>query len=90
MNKDIMAKLIRVKGKVQGVGFRPFVYKIAKKNNLCGYVLNDSQGVQILIQGSHKDIQSFEKELYENPPEISQITEIKKTDSTVFSPYHIL
>ncbi|WP_459890882.1 carbamoyltransferase HypF [Desulfothermus okinawensis] len=73
-----MAKLIRVKGKVQGVGFRPFVYKIAKKNNLCGYVLNDSQGVQILIQGSHKDIQSFEKELYENPPEISQITEIKK------------
>ena len=76
MKDNIIAKLIRVKGKVQGVGFRPFVYKIALKYNLVGYVLNDAQGVEILIQGKDINIKKFEIELYKNPPEISQITEI--------------
>ncbi|RLA81004.1 MAG: hypothetical protein DRG36_02430, partial [Deltaproteobacteria bacterium] len=40
---------ILVQGIVQGVGFRPFVYGLAKKFGLCGWVLNDEQGVQIEV-----------------------------------------
>ena len=46
---------IRVTGIVQGVGFRPFVYRLAKENNLTGYVLNDSEGVLIEAQGEKLD-----------------------------------
>ena len=42
---------IRVRGIVQGVGFRPFIYRLAKEHNLTGYVLNDSEGVLIETQG---------------------------------------
>ena len=42
---------ILVQGIVQGVGFRPFVYGLAKKFGLCGWVLNDEQGVQIEVEG---------------------------------------
>ena len=44
-------KFIEVKGIVQGVGFRPFVYKLAKLNNLFGWVNNTSKGVFIDIEG---------------------------------------
>ena len=46
-------KIIRVEGIVQGVGFRPFIYRLAKLNNLTGYVLNDSEGVLIEVQGEN-------------------------------------
>ena len=43
---------LQIKGIVQGVGFRPFVFSLAKKHNLSGWVLNNSQGVEIEIEGS--------------------------------------
>ena len=43
---------IRVEGIVQGVGFRPFIYRLAQKYGLTGYVLNDSEGVLIEVQGT--------------------------------------
>lgn len=46
-------KLIRVEGIVQGVGFRPFIYRLAKNYKLTGYVLNDSEGVLIEVQGEN-------------------------------------
>ena len=42
---EITARKIQIKGIVQGVGFRPFVYAIAIQNNLSGWVRNSSQGV---------------------------------------------
>jgi len=42
---------IQVKGVVQGVGFRPFVYNLAKKFNLTGFVTNTSKGVTIEVEG---------------------------------------
>lgn len=42
---------IKVKGVVQGVGFRPFVYNLAKSLNLKGYVTNTSKGVTIEVEG---------------------------------------
>jgi len=46
---------ILVRGIVQGVGFRPFVYSLAKALNLKGYVLNSSRGVTIEIEGDNSD-----------------------------------
>ena len=42
----------RIKGIVQGVGFRPFIHKLAKKYNLSGWIFNDSDGVLIEVQGT--------------------------------------
>ena len=52
---------ITVKGIVQGVGFRPFVYNLAKSLNLKGYVINSSKGVTIEIEGEKKDAKKRNK-----------------------------
>ena len=59
---------IRVEGLVQGVGFRPFVYRLAKQYNCNGYVLNLSDGVLIKIEGNIKDTEKFSAELKSNYP----------------------
>ncbi|MDD2887108.1 MAG: carbamoyltransferase HypF [Aliarcobacter sp.] len=68
---------IQVKGVVQGVGFRPFIYNLALKYNINGWVNNDDKGVNILIYSSLKNCQNFLEELQENPPKLSSITDIK-------------
>ena len=52
-------KIIEIYGIVQGVGFRPFVYNLASKNNLTGHVNNNSNGVFIDIQGEKDNINEF-------------------------------
>ena len=47
-----VARRIRVTGIVQGVGFRPFVWRLAHELHLSGWVRNDGQGVDIFAQGS--------------------------------------
>ena len=69
-------KQIRVHGIVQGVGFRPFVYNLAEKLGLAGYVLNSSAGVLIEVEGEAVQIECFVRELHENPPPLSQIEDI--------------
>ncbi|MEM1633431.1 MAG: carbamoyltransferase HypF [Sulfolobales archaeon] len=61
---------IRISGIVQGVGFRPFIYRIASKNNLKGYVVNKGGAeVEIFVEGDDKDIESFLRSLeVEKPP----------------------
>ena len=44
-------KKVFIQGIVQGVGFRPFIYQLAKGRNLTGYVTNTSQGVELEIEG---------------------------------------
>ncbi len=68
---------IQVKGVVQGVGFRPFIYNLALKYKIKGWVNNDDKGVNILIYSSLKNCQNFLEELQKNPPELSRITNIK-------------
>ena len=43
---------VRVEGVVQGVGFRPYVYRLANELDLAGYVLNDASGVLLEVEGS--------------------------------------
>lgn len=64
---------IVVKGIVQGVGFRPFVYRAAKKNNLRGYVRNAANSVEILIDGKESDAQNFLKNLKNEHPPLAEI-----------------
>lgn len=79
----IIAKKIVVKGIVQGVGFRPFIYKNATKNNLKGFVNNTSKGVFVEVEGYEEDITSFIKEIREKPPVLSKITDIKIIDKEI-------
>ena len=68
---------ILVQGIVQGVGFRPTVYRIAKDLNLSGYVRNLGNIVEIILKGRKKDILEFVKNLKFNKPPISRIDSLK-------------
>lgn len=67
---------IRVRGIVQGVGFRPFVYGLAANNNLTGWVRNTSSGVEIEINGAPTSVHEFCSRLQNNPPPLARIDEI--------------
>ncbi len=64
---------IFLKGLVQGVGFRPFVYRLAKELNLKGYVLNDGRGVLIEVEGDAENIATFLKLLHTDKPPAARI-----------------
>ncbi len=67
---------IRVKGIVQGVGFRPFVYRLAKRYLIDGWVLNDRRGVLIHAEGDEKLLDEFVIEISENAPAAAEVKEI--------------
>ncbi len=71
---------IKVFGIVQGVGFRPFVYRLAQKYNLSGYVLNDGNGVEIEVEGESCSVDMFYTELKQNPPSLAKIDKIVKKE----------
>jgi hydrogenase maturation protein HypF len=74
---------INVTGIVQGVGFRPFVYRVAVRNGLTGYVRNRGDaGVEILIEGNEQNIQDFLHDLKEKKPPLAQIHDIITTALT--------
>ncbi|MBF0620701.1 MAG: carbamoyltransferase HypF [Magnetococcales bacterium] len=66
------ARRISVTGRIQGVGFRPFVYRIAHECALTGWVRNETGRVEILVQGSSTNISAFENILINNPPPLAQ------------------
>jgi hydrogenase maturation protein HypF len=70
------ARSIHVRGVVQGVGFRPFVYRLAKTHALCGWVQNDAQGVEIFVEGSEMNLERFLHDLKSHPPEMAHIAAI--------------
>jgi hydrogenase maturation protein HypF len=68
---------INVTGIVQGVGFRPFIYRIAVQNGLAGYVRNmGDAGVEILLEGNAQSIQNFLRDLKEKKPPLAQIHDV--------------
>jgi hydrogenase maturation protein HypF len=68
---------IRVRGMVQGVGFRPFVYRLAQANTLTGWVLNGNQGVEIHLEGIEEDLATFVREMRMKPPAAAYIAEMQ-------------
>ena len=74
----ISRKRIYVSGRVQGVGFRPAVYSLARSLALTGFVYNDSKGVTIEVQGQEKKIAEFIDRLQtKNKPPLAQIKSSK-------------
>ncbi|WP_299547562.1 carbamoyltransferase HypF [uncultured Helicobacter sp.] len=78
MSKNLCV-IYTLEGVVQGVGFRPFVYKIAKKYGIFGYVHNTTSGVTILAQGTKRDLEDFQKAL-QTPPKVAKITKITRKE----------
>ena len=73
----IEALNIEVHGIVQGVGFRPFVYRMARRHLITGWVLNATAGVFIHAEGEASDLDDFVIELSENAPAAAQVKEIE-------------
>lgn len=65
---------IHIKGQVQGVGFRPFVYQLAKKYQLKGWVKNTADGVHIEVNADEVDAKKFYDEVVINAPQLAHIT----------------
>jgi len=72
---------VHVRGIVQGVGFRPFVYNLARSLRLTGFVFNSSSGVTIEIEGAA--IEQFLHTLKHDPPPLAEITEITVSEMAV-------
>ncbi len=68
---------IRVIGIVQGVGFRPFIYRLAKKYSITGFVYNDSEGVLIEAQGKEENLDLFYTAIKTQAPLAAVITDLK-------------
>jgi hydrogenase maturation protein HypF len=85
------ARSIRVRGVVQGVGFRPFVFRLARANSLAGWVLNEPEGVDIHVEGSEPGVQSFLSELASRPPAAAQIAviDVQSSDAVGLSDFTI-
>ncbi|MCM8772714.1 MAG: carbamoyltransferase HypF [Candidatus Omnitrophica bacterium] len=73
----ILRYRIFVKGRVQGVGFRPTIYKYAKNLNINGFVCNTGKGVLIDVEGKIENIEKFIEKLKNSPPPRAEIKEIK-------------
>ena len=72
-----MQGIVRVRGQVQGVGFRPFVYRLAGSLELRGWVRNDSNGVEISISGSDESVSGFLARLDSEKPALSKVEKIE-------------
>ena len=72
-----------VTGQVQGVGFRPFVFNLARDLHLSGLVRNDAQGVLIEAQGPVRELKRFERQLKADPPVLARIDSMAGDDMVV-------
>lgn len=82
MVNSLRIKLL-VSGIVQGVGFRPFIYRTAVRHGLAGYVRNlGDAGVEILLEGTEAAIAGFMTNLKSELPPLARIDQIKRTELT--------
>lgn len=67
---------IRVSGQVQGVGFRPYVYRLARELGLAGWVRNDSEGVEIAVEGERPQVMRLIERLQSEPPVLARVEKV--------------
>jgi hydrogenase maturation protein HypF len=67
----------RVDGTVQGVGFRPFVYRLAGELALAGWVRNDERGVEVEIEGEEQAIEAFLARLATEAPPLARVERVR-------------
>ena len=85
-------KAIQVSGIVQGVGFRPYVYRLASECRLAGYITNTSAGVSIEVEGPAEAVEDFASRLPAEAPRLARITQMAAQDIPVRAEgeFHIL
>jgi len=83
---------INIQGIVQGVGFRPFVYNLARDLKIQGEVYNHSNGVTIMLNATDESLKSFIKEIQRDKPPLAQIDaiEYKPIESRAFNGFAII
>lgn len=79
---------ILVRGIVQGVGFRPYIFSLARKRALRGQVFNNPSGVVIDIEGEAQAIDQFVNEISQHPPPLSQIEAVERNDNPIPADYN--
>jgi len=83
MHTGTIARQIDISGIVQGVGFRPCVYRLARRRGLCGEVANTTRGVTVLIEGPAGDIDGFVADLQREKPPLAHIVAMTQQDRSV-------
>lgn len=83
---------LEIKGLVQGVGFRPFIYRLAKNHNLFGWVENRNDGVGIKVTGNPDILKQFTDAISKSSPPAAYIDsiEIKETEFENFTDFQII
>jgi hydrogenase maturation protein HypF len=76
----LLTQQIRVTGIVQGVGFRPFVWRLAQQFGLTGWVRNDAQGVEILAQGGQSALSEMLVRLRTDAPPLARVDSVQAQD----------
>ncbi len=72
----LTARRLRVRGIVQGVGFRPFVFRLARQYGLTGHVSNTAAGVDIVVEGAAPSVDAFIASLSASPPRAARIADV--------------
>jgi hydrogenase maturation protein HypF len=76
---------LQIRGIVQGVGFRPFVYRLAREHGLTGTVANTGEGVIVRAEGPLSSLDAFMKALGEQAPPLARITSLEQRPLLVSS-----
>lgn len=75
-----MRQRTSVRGDVQGVGFRPFVWNLAVRHGLTGWVANDAAGVVVEVEGPSAAVAAFTRSLLEELPPLATVSAVEHTD----------
>ena len=76
---------IHIEGIVQGVGFRPFLHRLAEEHGICGWVRNTSAGLEGILEGETPELDLFLTELKTSPPLMAQIEAIRTENIDISS-----
>ncbi|NCP40698.1 MAG: carbamoyltransferase HypF [Rhodoferax sp.] len=77
----VLSRRIRVTGVVQGVGFRPFVWRLAQERSLKGWVRNDALGVEIAVQGAAAQLDDLIARLRSDAPPLARVDAVQASDA---------
>lgn len=81
----MVCETIRVRGTVQGVGFRPFVWQLAARLGIAGEVSNDGEGVLVRAQGESDQLDAFAAAIVAEAPPLARVTSIERVPLPAFS-----
>lgn len=71
---------IEIEGIVQGVGFRPFLHRLADEHRITGWVRNTSAGLEGVLQGTARDLEAFQSKLQNDVPPMARIEAVRTSD----------